>query len=238
MLHHIRILGEGTFFGAVLTALTIYVARQFEWILEIDSLEAITVFISYACTWAFTRRSWIAYPLGIISTALQSVLYYQWGLPALSIFNLYLVGSLVYGWVRWGFDWGPDEEQLPVTDIDSVRSWMGYGLFGMLLFLGFYVAINLSSDHVDSEAYRVLVDALLASASGVAQLMLDNKKRQTWLIWIGINVLSIPFFIYVELYLIAFQFAFFLINAFIGYMIWTKSMKGNESGNGAVHAAV
>ena len=68
------------------------------------------------------------------------------------------------------------------------------------------------------------IDVGLAVASGVAQFMLDNKKIETWTVWAGINIVSIPFFIYSGLTLVAFQYVFFLINTFIARKAWKHSM--------------
>lgn len=68
------------------------------------------------------------------------------------------------------------------------------------------------------------IDVGLAVASGVAQLMLDNKKLDNWTVWAGINTVSIPFFLHNGLTLVAFQYIFFLGNTVIGHIQWKKSM--------------
>lgn len=109
----------------------------------------------------------------------------------------------------------------------DIRGYLGYGIFGLVilaLFLGINSAINPTGIAVLNP-----IDVGLAVASGVAQLMLDNKKLQTWIVWAGVDIVSIPFFIVSGLYFVAFQYVFFLANTAIGYVQWRKTVKTNTT---------
>ena len=107
-------IAESIFLALILTAMSYLIGIRMEWITELNWLEIFAVFTSYSCTWLCTKQSRWNYPVGIVTTAAYSVLFLQWGMLALSIFNLYLVGSLVYGWFRWGHD----SNTRPVTNIE------------------------------------------------------------------------------------------------------------------------
>ena len=89
--------------------------------------------------------------------------------------------------------------------------------------LGLFLVINALFNPSGISALNP-IDVGLAAASGVAQLMLDNKKLENWSLWAAINVVSIPFFLYSGLTLVAFQYLFFLGNTVIGHIQWKKSM--------------
>lgn len=208
---------ESVGIAVVLTALSYALGLSFGWITELNWLEVFAVFTSYCCTWLCTRQSRWNYPIGVITTAAYSLLFYQWGMLALAVFNLYLVFSLIYGWFRWG----PDGKTRPVTRIEP-KWYAGYGALGLAI-LGLFLGANMLFNPAGISDLNS-IDVALAVASGVAQFMLDNKKIENWTVWAGINIVSIPFFIYSGLTLVAFQYVFFLANTFIARRQWRKSM--------------
>ena len=211
---------QGIALGIVLTALSFLVGFEAGWITEVNWLEVFAVFTSYVCTWMCSIQTRENYIWGVITTATYSVLFWQWQMPALALFNLYLVFSLAYGWYRWGSDDNPR----PVTNVEPVW-YLGYGAAGLVI-LGLFLLANLIFNPAGIASLNP-VDVGLAVASGVAQLLLDNKKLQNWFAWAGINVVSIPFYAYSGLYLVAFQYIFFLANNVIAYRMWKNTM-GNE----------
>lgn len=169
------------------------------------------MFTSYMCTFMCVHQTRWNYPIGVLTTFLYSWLFYQWEMYGVAVFNLYLVFSLTYGWFRWG----PDENTRPVTSVHGWW-WLGYmaicaGIYSLLMFVNWYFNVSMTM----TEIYIVVL-------SGVAQILLDNKKIETWSIWIVVNVLSIYFYFQGELYLVAFQYLFFLGNAFYGFFKWMK----------------
>lgn len=208
---------ESIALAIVLTALSYVVGLQAGWITELNWLEVFAVATSYSCTWLCTRQSRWNYPIGIVTTAAYSVLFYQWAMPALALFNLYLVFSLIYGWFRWG----SDDNTRPVTRI-PLKWYTGYGAIGLVI-LALFLAANLMFNPTGISELNP-IDVGLAVASGIAQLMLDNKKLENWTLWAIIDIVSIPFFIHGGLTLVAFQYIFFLVNTVIGHVHWKRSM--------------
>lgn len=204
-----------TFLGTVLTLVSYFAGIYYEWISEVNWLEVAAVWTSYVCTILCTAQSRWNYPIGVVTTALYSFLFWQWNAPALALFNLYLVFSLAYGWFRWK----DDANTRPVTRINGVW-WFGYaalgvGVLGLLLFILEVLGASMTT-----------IDITLAVLSGVAQFMLDNKKLENWWVWAVVNVLSIWYFMTAEapLFLAAFQYLFFLGNTVWGYVEWKKTM--------------
>lgn len=208
---------ESVVLAVILTALSYGVGIYAGWIVDLNWLEVFAVATSYSCTWLCTRQSRWNYPIGVITTAAYSVLFYQWGMLALALFNLYLVFSLIYGWFRWG----SDDNTRPVTRI-PLKWYTGYGAIGLVI-LGLFLLANMLFNPAGLTALNP-IDVGLAVASGIAQLMLDNKKLENWTLWALIDIVSIPFFIHSGLTLVAFQYIFFLANTVIGHIQWRKSM--------------
>ena len=198
--------------GSVITAACFPFAYIMNLDFQISKLELAAVWTSYVCTILCVTQSRMNYIFGVVTTFLYSILFFQSGLNALAVFNGALVVSLIYGYWRWG----PDGNPLPVTNVDS---WVGYALFAVVVASFMTIIFKLMGADV------LVVDVLVASLSAMAQLMLDNKKRQTWIVWAVVNVFSIFLFYQQELYMVMFQYVFFLANTMFGWAAWTKTMK-------------
>lgn len=198
--------------GLVLTILSFFLCTMLGFPMPpFNGLEFAAVATSYTCTIMFAMQKRAAYFYGVISTFLLCLLFASQAIYALAIFNGILVISLIYGYWRWG----PDGKPIPVTRIRDPKSIAGYlGFFGLIAAF-FYLIVGGGSK----------VDIFLASGSATAQLMLDNKKIENWLVWIVLNVFSVFFFIKVGLWLVAIQFALFLLNAIVAYFFWNKDVK-------------
>lgn len=214
--NNIRHTIQGLAIGGILTALSYFVAHIMGWanINEINFLEAFAVWTSYLCTWLCVKQTRWNYPVGIVTTFAYSILCWQFGLTALAIFNMYLVFSLAYGYWRWG----SDENTKPVT-YTNAWAYIGYGILAAIIYLLMVIIHAVLGQEVG------IMDILLAVASGVAQFLLDNKKIETWFVWIAVNIGSIFLFYNTGLFITMFQYVFFLANAFYGYFSWKKTIK-------------
>ena len=200
--------------GAILTALSYGIAYMVGWDVQFNWLDATAVATSYACTWLCVVQSRLNYPVGIISVALYSYIFWIAGFTALAAFNLYLVGSLVYGWFRWSSDAAPRL----VTSLQFDRWTLGYVAIGLSV-----AAICVAVNQYAPGTFGTF-DIMLAALSGVAQLLLDNKRLQTWHVWFVVNILSMWAFYYAGMYIVLLQYVMFTINALIGYSSWKRSM--------------
>lgn len=201
-------------YGVVLTGLTYLIAWYAGWvdIHAVAWLELAAVATSYVCTLLCVYQSRWNYPIGIVSTVLYSWLLFKAELPAVALFNLYLVASQTYGWFRWK----NDEDTRPVTDIAGLW-WLSYaafgvGVYGLLYLVNWYFGYAMGT-----------LDAVVAVLSGVAQWGLDNKKLQNWHIWAIVNVLSLYLYFHQGLYLVTLQYVYFLGNTIYGWYSWKNT---------------
>jgi nicotinamide mononucleotide transporter PnuC len=70
-----------------------------------------------------------------------------------------------------------------------------------------------------------LIDSIILVATVIAQLMLDNKKVENWIVWGVVNVAAIYTYFHTGLFLVGVQYIFFLANTVYGYIEWRKSQK-------------
>jgi nicotinamide mononucleotide transporter len=77
------------------------------------------------------------------------------------------------------------------------------------------------------------IDGTLAVVSLVAQWMMARKYLESWIIWIGVNCVSVPFFFLRADYATAVQYLVFLGLAVSGYLQWRVSLAATVRAPGA-----
>lgn len=215
----IRTAIEGTIIGVILTAASYWTAIFAGWIVagELPALEVSAVFTSYVCTWMCVQESRWNYPVGMVTTVLYAVLFWRQELFASALLNSYLPFALAYGWWRWG----PDKKTRPVRSLLADKRYglvVGYlaitgGVYGALVLLLLWFNATLPA-----------TDTAILVGSILAQLLLDNKRIETWGIWAVVNCFAIWTYAEAGLPLAALQFVFFLGNTVVGYLKWRRSM--------------
>lgn len=209
---------QGVLIGVVLTGLSYIVGFNMGWIVELNLLEVFAVFTSYVCTFLCVMERRINYPIGAISTAAYCVLFWQFGLLASSAINAFLVVYLVYGWYRWRHD----ADTRPVTRM-GLPSWVASIAVAAV---GYAIVLGLATAFGGTLAWT---DSFILAGTILAQFMLDNKKYETWFIWMLVNVFAIYTYATAGLALAAFQYVFFLANTFYGLYVWRKRESINDS---------
>lgn len=205
---------QGFSIGVILTALSYFVGFEMGWVAELNWLEVFAVFTSYVCTFLCVVERRANYPIGAISNAAYALLFYQFGLYASAATTAYLTFALAYGWFRWK----SDKVAIPVRHVEWkwVPAYLvATGLF-YLLALGVVTAIGGTLAPTDT---AILIGTMLA------QFLLDNKRIETWAVWIVVNVFAIYTYGAAGLALVVFQYMFFLANAFYGWYMWNKSKR-------------
>ena len=209
---------QGTVLGVILTALSYLVGFQMDWVKELSLLEVFAVFTSYLCTFLCVVERRANYPIGAISNAAYSLLFFQFGLYASAATTAYLTFALAYGWFRWK----SDTVAIPVRHVELkwIPAYLAATAAFYLLALGLVTAVG---------GKLALTDTVILIGTMLAQFLLDNKRIETWLAWTVVNVFAIYTYSTAGLALAAFQYVFFLINALYGWYMWKKSMDTPET---------
>jgi len=200
------------------TGATFLLALNFGWITEVNWLEIAAVYTSYVSTYLCVVQSRWNYPAGIVSTILLSIFFLQNNLIASAALNIYLPFALLYGWVRWG----PDNNTRPVTWLGKNNLWYSYAAWSIGIW------IMLFSISIIFGATMPLGDSIIVGLSIMAQLLLDNKRMESWIFWAIGNVLAIGVYAYAGAPVLALQFVLFLGNTLYASYMWHKSIQKKE----------
>jgi nicotinamide mononucleotide transporter len=192
----------------VLTAVSYILGLHLNWI------EVIAVFTSYMATWLCVVERRFNYPMGIISSAFYAWLFIDANLVASTIVNIYLVFYLFYGYARWG----KDKTTRPVQWVKP-KWWPVYIVFTIAAYaLVFFVAQAFGGAFL-------WTDSLILILTILAQVLLDNKKLDNWIVWLVMDVFATWEYYHTGLYLVGFQYIFFTINTVIGFGYWMRSYR-------------
>lgn len=201
-----------------LTGISYLVGLNAGWIVELNWLEVAAVATSYSCTYLCVMQSRWNYPIGALSTTLLCILFWQTGLLAQSALNAYLPFALLYGWWRWG----SDRSTRPVKHV-SMNMLPVYAAVTAVTWAFTAAVANYFGGVMAPLESVILVGSIFA------QFLLDNKRIETWAVWAIVNVVAIYVNWQAGLYLVAFQFVFFLGNTVWGYLAWRETMRQQDT---------
>lgn len=202
--------------AALLTTVSYGLGVAVGWISEINWLEAVAVATSYASTALCIVQRRFNYIIGAVSTALYAALFYRHGLVASAFLNVYLTPQLAYGWFRWR----RDDQTRPVTWLIADKRWVP-------AYLGVTVAAYACGAWLVGVLNGQLAwaDAAILAGSILAQFLLDNKRIETWLIWIGVNIIAVWTYVTAGLILAGVQYVIFIGTAILGFAAWLRSTR-------------
>jgi nicotinamide mononucleotide transporter len=167
-----------------------------------------------ASIWLAARNNIHLWWTGIVGCALFCVLFLQTQLYADATLQVFFIGACVWGW--WTWRRGEQGQALPVRHT-SPRSVLLLGLAA----LGVTAAYGSLLKHW-TDAYAPFVDSAVLGFSVVAQLLLMQRRIETWPAWLIVNSLSVPLFWSRGLTLTAVLYAVYWCNAWYGWWHWRR----------------
>jgi nicotinamide mononucleotide transporter len=189
-------------------------------------LEAVAVVFGFAYVVFVIRQSVWCWPAGLASASLYVLVFFHvrlYGQVALQ--GVYIV-LMVYGWYEW-LHGGEGGGRLRVSR--TPLRWRGVlAVVGVALTLAFGLLLKKETD-----AVLPFWDAGTVSFSLVAQLMTTRKWIESWLVWIGVNVVYVGLYVSQRLYPTSALFGAFLVLAVVGLIQWRRSLYEDRSGEAA-----
>ncbi|MBC8085900.1 MAG: nicotinamide mononucleotide transporter [Phycisphaerae bacterium] len=157
-----------------------------------------------------------SWPVGIVNAILSAVVYYQIGF--FSDFGLQFVymAMSAYGWYHW-LHGGAQRAELRVTRTAGSTA----SILTSAALVGWLIMFNITKDLPRSSLPQF--DSLLVALSLVAQWMMTRKLRETWLLWIVINIGYVVMQEYRGLHLYAILNGIYGVLAIYGHIEWTRS---------------
>lgn len=181
-------------------------------------VELVAVAFGLVSVYLSAREHIVSWPTAIVNVGIFFFLFWKAKLYADAVLQLVYLALSVYGWYEWLYG-GAQHSRLRVSRATRAN-WL---VLAPLFLIGGVGLGALLARHTDSP--MPYFDALLTSASLVAQWMMTRKLIENWIVWILADVVYVPVFIARGLPFTAFQYAVFLVLAFIGFTSWRQSLR-------------
>ena len=180
-------------------------------------VELVAVAFGLVSVYLSTREHIVSWPTAIVNVAIFFFLFWKAKLYADAVLQLVYLALSVYGWYEWLYG-GARHTPLRVTRARRVH-WL---VLTPLFLVGGLLLGALLERYTDSPV--PYFDALLTSASLVAQWMMTRKLLENWMIWIVADIVYVPVFIQRGLPFTALQYGVFLVLAVLGWIGWRRSL--------------
>lgn len=179
-------------------------------------LEAAAVAFGIVSVYLSAREKIWSWPTAIVNVLLYTIVFHRAKLYG--DMGLQVVYAVInaYGWYQW-LRGGAQRAGVRVTRAPR-RTFLllALGAGSSALLLGTLMARY-------TDASLPYLDAALSTTSLAAQYMLARKYLENWLVWIMLDMVYVPMFLYKSLYLTAALYGVFLGLSVMGYQAWRKS---------------
>lgn len=181
-------------------------------------LEIIATLTGIASVALQAKEKSIAWPFAIISVSILAYVFFFQKLY--SDFGLHIIYIIlnVYGWIIW-----TQNNETKMVTPTLLLSKKGVVISTFTTITGCVIIGYLMSTYTDADL--PYFDAFTTSGSLVAQYLLAKKYLQNWWLWIIVDLVAIPLYIYKGLSIIAGLFAVYLMICVWGYINWKTKME-------------
>lgn len=161
-------------------------------------------------------RLWI---VGLVMPLVHGALYFDSGLYADASMQAYYVLAGLYGWFVWrnGRRQKSGTVRIGHTPLGTIPGLVA-------VYLAAHAVIYLLLAHFTNSTVPFW-DSLTTAASIVAMWMLSRKYVEQWLVWLGIDLVTLGLYIYKDIPLTATLYAIYSAMAVTGYLRWRKQIQ-------------
>lgn len=179
--------------------------------------ESLAVVLNVAYVVLAIFESVLCWFAGFLGAGLTLLVFLHARLYASTVLQAAYMALMVYGWYEWRHG-GEKCGELAVSRTPT-RWLLGLGAAG----LAFAVVLGLLLKH-GTDGTLPFWDAGTTSFSLVAQLMTTRKWIESWLVWIGVDVVYTGMLVAQTLHLMAVLYLAYLVLAVLGYLKWRRSL--------------
>jgi nicotinamide mononucleotide transporter len=178
--------------------------------------------------WLIAKRRVLTWPVGIVSSVLYLVLFYQIKLYSDTIEQIYYIITNIYGW--WAWDKSPKDNGQVIgvrySNRNRIMQWIVLTLVVSAIagFLMSRIHILLPAQFPEPAALPYL-DALTTIMSFTATWLMIQKKVECWIYWIIVDVIGIGLYFVKDVKFVALLYVVLLILAINGFRLWHKTNK-------------
>lgn len=165
-------------------------------------LEIIAVVFGVVAIWLASKGEVVNFGIGLVNCVLYGILFGREGLySGMILQGIYFVINLygLYSWRKPKVEADKEMKVMWLTVKERVAIVAMIVVTGVLWGMGVKYGARLLPENIQEPQYP-MVDAILTTASIVAQILLTRKKIDNWVIWVLVDVVYIGLFLMVGMY--------------------------------------
>ena len=193
-------------------------------------LEIIAVVFGVVAIWLASKGEVVNFGIGLVNCVLYGILFGREGLYSGMILQGIYFAINLYGLYSWRKPKKELDKELKVmwlTAKERMMIVMMIVVTGALWGMGVKYGAQLLPENIQEPQYP-MVDAILTTASVVAQILLTRKKLDNWVMWVIVDVVYIGLFLMVGMYWTAGLYVVYTGIAVNAVFSWNK-----EQGTGS-----
>jgi nicotinamide mononucleotide transporter len=176
--------------------------------------------LALAGVWLMVMRRRTGWILNFFSCLLYMLVFYRSKLYGDAGLQVFFAAMQVWGWLRWKNYSSEGEIPLRSMDFDGLWNTLLLVIGGSLL-LGLLLSRGTDSD-------VPWTDASCTAGSITAQILQIARYRENWLLWILVNLVYVPLYLYKELPATAILYSVFFMMAVGGLWQWNKKLRKQQ----------
>lgn len=169
------------------------------------------------CVYLAAKQRILNWPVSIISVCCYALLFFEYRLYGEALLQFYFLFTAIYGWYYWKKrNEQRRKEIISLNTRQNIITLLSIG--GLSVVMGYILARYTNSD-------VPYMDGFCTAASFIAQYLMTRKVLQSWILWILVDAIYVPLYLYKHLALTSLLYVVFLILALAGYKEWKSSWK-------------
>jgi nicotinamide mononucleotide transporter len=190
----------------------------------VNTLEIIAVVFGVVAIWLASKGEVVNFGIGLVNCVLYGILFGREGLySGMILQGIYFVINLygLYSWRKPKVEVDKELKVMWLTAKERVCVLLIVVTTGVLWGMGVKWGAQLLPENIQEPQYP-MVDAILTTASVVAQILLTRKKIDNWVIWVLVDVIYIGLFLMVGMYWTAGLYVVYVLIAIRAIREWNK----------------
>jgi nicotinamide mononucleotide transporter len=182
--------------------------------------------------WLISKRNILTWPIGIVSVLFYMVLFYQIRLYSDTLEQVYYLGASIFGW--WVWNKSPKENG-KITDVNFSKPIIIILWVVITLIISSLIGLLMSKINVllptffPEAASFPYLDAFTTIMSFSAMWLMAQKRNESWVYWIIVDVIGIWLYYVKEVKLISLLYVILLFMAINGLRSWIKSVQNKTA---------
>lgn len=185
--------------------------------------------------WYARQEKISSWPIGIVNVIFFFVLFYQVNLYSDMFLQVFFFFASLLGWYRWTHPKTIEETnkqaELKISFLDNKWRIALVGMsFVSIVFLGGFMEIihEVFPVAFPEPAAFPYWDAVTTILSIVAVTLLAQKKLESWMLWITIDIIATVLYYFKDIHLVSVEYIIFGIISGTGLYSWMKEYNSYE----------